>query len=179
MLIGSKVILRRVEEEDWLYRFQWLSDPEVNKTLSSGLGIPPTKTKVKEQMAQYIAEGLTRVDFMILNRENEEPVGFVYLFGIEPWARRAELGIFIGNPSFRGHGYGEQVIRLMLHFAFRRLNLHKVWLTVDDDNQAGKRCYQKAGFREDGRLRDEIYKNGHYVDRILMSILEHEFDGNL
>lgn len=175
MLIGNRVILRRIEEEDWIYRYKWLSDSKVNQTLSSGLGIPITSLKAKEQINGYLNEVLTRVDFMVLDKENDEPIGFVYLFGIEHWARRSEVGIFIGNSQYRGKGYGEEIIRIVLKFAFERLNLHKVWLTVDDDNEAGKKCYKKVGFREDGRLRDEIFKNGIYVDRLIMSILQSEF----
>jgi len=67
------------------------------------------------------------------------------------------------------------VTRVVLDFAFERLNLHKVYLTVDADNPSAIRSYNKAGFKKDGVLRDEVYKNGQYVDRILMSILKHEY----
>ncbi len=55
-------------------------------------------------------------------------------------------------------------------------NNHKVYLTVDADNPGVIiRSYEKSGFKKDGILRDEVYKNGQYVDRIIMSILKHEY----
>jgi len=51
-----------------------------------------------------------------------------------------------------------------------------VYLTVDTDNPGVIiRSYEKSGFKKDGILRDEVYKNGQYVDRIIMSILKHEY----
>ncbi|WP_426454430.1 GNAT family N-acetyltransferase [Paenibacillus sp. S-38] len=46
---------------------------------------------------------------------------------------------------------------------------------MDEDNPACIWCYEKVSFRREGVLRDEVYKNGVYLDRILMSILKHEF----
>jgi len=48
-------------------------------------------------------------------------------------------------------------------------------LSVHADNYAGISCYKKVGFREAGRRRDWIFKNGKYIDCIYMDILESEF----
>lgn len=40
MLYGQRVTLRPVVEEDWELRYEWLSDPVVNRTLPSGSGMP-------------------------------------------------------------------------------------------------------------------------------------------
>ncbi len=57
------------------------------------------------------------------------------------------------------------------------MNLHNIMLTVHADNGAGITCYKKVGFREAGRLREWIFKDGKYIDKIYMGILEHEFEG--
>jgi len=38
-----------------------------------------------------------------------------------------------------------------------------------------KRTYEKAGFVEEGRLRESVYKHGKYDDVIVMSILRSEW----
>lgn len=174
MLVGERIVLKMLKEEDWQLRYQWISDPDVSATLNSGLGIPLSAARVKEQVLSYISDP-NSVDCLVLNKEENKPIGFVHLFDIDIWARRAELGIFIGEKQYRGKGYGTEITRLIIEFAFHRLNLHKVWLTVDADNLAGIRCYEKVGFRKDGVLRDEVFRNGVYDDRILMSILRQEF----
>ena len=45
-------------------------------------------------------------------------------------------------------------MRLLLDYAFTVLGLHSVMLTVVEYNHAGRRCYEKAGFREMGRRRE-------------------------
>jgi len=38
------------------------------------------------------------------------------------------------------------------------------------------RCYRRAGFREEGRLRQRVYRKGKYWDVLLMGILREEFE---
>lgn len=174
MYVGERVILRRLRPEDGQQWEQWLAEPGLNKILSSGLGIPISPANIKETARRLSEDSATRADFAIITRD-DEPIGYSHLAGIDPWARHAELGIFIGEPDYRGCGYGTEATRLLLDFAFAQLNLHKVWLTVDADNQPGIRCYDRLGFHRDGVIRDAIFRDGCYVDRILMSILEVEY----
>ena len=37
------------------------------------------------------------------------------------------------------------------------------------------RCYEKAGFRHEGRLREALFRHGSYHDILVMGILEDEF----
>lgn len=48
-------------------------------------------------------------------------------------------------------------------------------MTVDADNPGAIRSYEKSGFNKDGIQRDEVFKNGQYVDCIMMSILKLEY----
>ena len=63
----------------------------------------------------------------------------------------------------------------MLDHAFRRLGLHRVGLSVFAFNERAIRAYQKAGFRIEGRLREAIWRDGHYVDEVQMGILSSEW----
>jgi RimJ/RimL family protein N-acetyltransferase len=42
-------------------------------------------------------------------------------------------------------------------------------------NARAKRSYEKAGFVEEGRLREGVYKHGKYDDVIVMSVLRSEW----
>jgi RimJ/RimL family protein N-acetyltransferase len=63
----------------------------------------------------------------------------------------------------------------MLHNAFEELNLNRVWLEVHDFNARAIACYRKCGFIEEGRLRQDRYRNGEYGDTIVMGLLRDEF----
>jgi len=82
----------------------------------------------------------------------------------------------IGEKDCWGRGYGTDAIRALLRFAFREMNLNRVWLTTGENNPRALACYRKCGFREEGHLRQDRYLEGRYWDTILMGILREEFE---
>jgi len=63
----------------------------------------------------------------------------------------------------------------LLRHCFDTLNLNRAYLHVYAENLRAKRSYEKAGFVEEGRLREGVYKHGKYDDVIVMSILRSEW----
>lgn len=72
-------------------------------------------------------------------------------------------------------GIGTEAAKEMLKHAFYNLNLHKVYLTVLTNNQRAIKLYDRCGFKIEGTLREEVYKNGKFEDMLVMSILKKEF----
>jgi len=64
---------------------------------------------------------------------------------------------------------------LLVRHCFETLNLNRAYLRVYAENLRAKRSYEKAGFVEEGRLREAVYKHGKYDDVILMSVLRSEW----
>ena len=64
---------------------------------------------------------------------------------------------------------------LMVGHGFENLNFNRIYLHVYETNPRGKRCYEKAGFSVDGRLRQARFLEGKYVDVFIMSILKSEW----
>lgn len=67
------------------------------------------------------------------------------------------------------------VTHAVVDYGFRQLNLHRVCLTVLKTNERAIDLYNKLGFKTEGILRDEQFRDGHYIDVLVMSILEHEW----
>ena len=63
----------------------------------------------------------------------------------------------------------------MLLSGFIELNLNKIWLRVEVDNEKAIKSYKRIGYIEEGILRQDRRRNGEFVDRLRMSILKHEF----
>src|SRR5206468_7752591 len=74
-----------------------------------------------------------------------------------------------------GKGYGTEATRLMVQYAFDTLNLNRVWLHVLEYNERGIRCYEKVGFKKEGLLRQEHFRDGRYWDTHLVAILRDEW----
>jgi RimJ/RimL family protein N-acetyltransferase len=112
--------------------------------------------------------------FAIRDRATQALVGTCQLTGIHPVHRSAELRIRIGRAANRGKGHGTEAVRLLLDFAFRDLNLHRVWLHVFADNDRAIRVYQKCGFRDEGLLREAAHVDGEYQSIRVLAILRDE-----
>jgi len=103
-------------------------------------------------------------------------IGNMGLFDFNHRARSAEVGIMIGNKEFWNQGYGTEAITLLLKHGFESLNLHRIMLQVYEDNPRAIRCYEKAGYVHEGRLRKARYHNGCYYDVLNMGILKEEWN---
>lgn len=58
------------------------------------------------------------------------------------------FGFVIVDDSRRGMGYGKQMLRLALRFAFDILKVQKVTIGVLENNPSAYRCYKAAGFKD-------------------------------
>lgn len=103
----------------------------------------------------------------IIQTPDGVPVGLVELVEITYIHRRAEFQIIIA-PTHQGQGYSKPATLAALDYAFRVLNLHKVYLIVSTENPIAVRVYEDCGFKEEGRLQDEFFVDGAYQDALRM-----------
>lgn len=98
-------------------------------------------------------------------------IGHVGLYKLDTIAKKTEYGVLIADDDSRGKGYGTKCTSLMVDYAFTKLGMHKVTAEVLSENAASIAMFKKCGFMVDGRLRDDVFKNGRYYDVLCMSIL--------
>ena len=101
-------------------------------------------------------------------------IGHIGLFGFDPLARSAEVGLALAADS-RGRGYGTDAMRVIVGFGFERRHLHRIHLTVLASNAIAIASYRKVGFVEEGRLRESAWLRGHYEDELRMGLLRSEW----
>ncbi|MDR0978949.1 MAG: GNAT family N-acetyltransferase [Lachnospiraceae bacterium] len=170
-LVGEKVYLSPMNEEDSDKFVKWLNDFEV----TDYTGRTDMIITLSEEKKWFENIGKENLQFAIVTLENDELIGTISLENINNIFRTAILGIFIGEDYARNKGYGTDAIKLMLDFGFNYINLHNIKLTVFEFNERAKACYKACGFVETGRRRKCMYVNGKYYDIILMDILQEEF----
>ncbi|HET8695631.1 MAG TPA: spermidine N1-acetyltransferase [Aquabacterium sp.] len=105
---------------------------------------------------------------------DQDRVGLVELVEINHIHRRAEFQIIIA-PQHQGKGYATEATRLALDYAFTVLNLYKLFLIVDCDNERAVKVYRKLGFVEEGRLRHEFFVDGEYRDVLRMALFQPDY----
>lgn len=89
--------------------------------------------------------------------------------------RHYEIGMLIGEPEYQGKGYGTEVVRLLLRYAFRCLDANNAMLKVYSNNPRAIACYKKAGLKECGRMHESVFMDGEFHDIIIMEILKKEW----
>ena len=177
MIVGKEVRLRPIERDDLPRYVEWFNDPEVRHYLLVYL---PFSLAQEERWFEKLLGRLERQEDVVLAIDTADGVhiGSLGLHSINWKDRSAELGIVIGEKAYWDQGYGTDAIRTLLGLAFGEMNLHRIFLRVDADNGRGIRCYEKAGFRQEGISREAVFKEGTYHDQYVMSILRSEFDVN-
>ena len=73
-------------------------------------------------------------------------------------------------PQFRGRGIGTKLIRSVLA-ASRTVGLHRVELTVRENNESAIGLYKKVGFEIEGLQRDAVRIDGIHENIVCMAIL--------
>jgi [ribosomal protein S5]-alanine N-acetyltransferase len=171
---GSRIFLRPLEREDLNARYlEWLNDPEVTRYLETG--VFPSTIQDLENFYSRVTSSSSDVILAVIDRKTNKHIGNVKLGPIDWVHRRSMFGIMIGDKGFWGKGVGEETTRLMMEYAFGRLNLHRVGLVVYEEHKAAVRCYQRVGFKIEGRLREQMFQDGQYKHHIWMGLLRSEF----
>ncbi len=174
-IVGERVALGPIRKDLVPLYQRWFNDFHMLRTLGMRPG-PMTLEQEEGWYERASRESPDSVVFTIYERGSWQPIGTTGLGQIDFRNRTAEFGISIGEPAARGRGYGTETTRLVLDYAFTALGLNNVMLRVFEYNLAGRRAYEKAGFREIGRRRAARYMAGRYWDEILMDCLASEFE---
>lgn len=108
--------------------------------------------------------------FMIVRRSDGVLLGGAGLHRIEEESQRAEVGYWLGREH-RGHGYASEAVSVLLRVGFGRLGIHRIEARVFPRNAPSIHVVRRCGFRYEGRLRDEVQKDGRWRATLLYSRL--------
>jgi RimJ/RimL family protein N-acetyltransferase len=165
---GRKVALRPTEESDYPLIHAWMNHPEVWRYMD--YETPVSLADVREDIERSRREGQP---FTIL--VGDRPIGRIGLNRFRRRDRICGLYMFVGEPAFWGQGYARDAVMTLLAYAFDRFDLHQVELWTLLDNNRAIDMYARCGFVEEGRLRERSYKEGRWVDHVVMAVNRDEF----
>jgi RimJ/RimL family protein N-acetyltransferase len=171
-LIGDRIYLRPLELEDAPTCATWFNDQEVTRYL---LRYRPLALAEERDFLIKLAADPTVVSLGIALRSDDRLIGSAGLHHLDHKNRCSAFGIAIGEKAEWSKGYGSEATSLLLRHAFDTVNLHRVWLHVHAFNERAIGCYERLGFRREGVLRDEVFRDGRYWDTLVMGILEQEW----
>ena len=77
--------------------------------------------------------------------------------GVSGDEEAVRFGFVIVDPRKRGRGYGKEMLRLGLKYAFEIYGAKQASLGVFENNRAAERCYRAAGFRDTAGEQTTLY----------------------
>ncbi|UCD23459.1 MAG: GNAT family N-acetyltransferase, partial [Gemmatimonadota bacterium] len=121
----------------------------------------------------YASLGTERHAYAIV--VDDVPVGYAQISDIDSTNRKCSVGVVIGDKQYWSRGIGTKAARAITGIAFGDLGMHRALAVASERNPASIRCFERAGYTEEGRLRHANYRNGEFLDLVLLSALEHEW----
>lgn len=172
ILTGERVRLRGFEASDVENKVRWVNDPETRATLN--YAYPLSRLGTLEWARKLVGRD-DHIEMVIEDLSDGRAIGFAGLKDIDWRSRKAEMYMTIGEADYRGKGYGTEVRRIHLRYAFEELGLHRIYLYNWINNGAARRVNEKMGFKLEGILRADVFSHGEYRDRVVMGILRDEY----
>ncbi|WP_102273085.1 GNAT family N-acetyltransferase [Cytobacillus massiliigabonensis] len=165
-LEGENIYFKALSTDDVQEIHSYASDEEVSRFIGWNLMNKLSEThSYIEVMLKRESEG-TYFYASIVQKSTEAIVGTAMIFNFDHEANKAEIG-YVLHKDHWGKGYGTECVALMSDFAFKSLNLHKVYASVVDANIGSARILEKNKFELEGRLRDHYFIEDKYYDALL------------
>jgi RimJ/RimL family protein N-acetyltransferase len=173
-LSGERLYLRPLEVTDLELCQVWINDPEIRPYLSRAFPADRAGQRawIEKQDRGDIRSGLA---LAIVLREGNRHIGNMGLHRINWIHRSAETGTLIGERDCWSQGYGSEAKLLLVEYAFNTLGLNRLSSRVLATNPRSLACQLKCGYVEEGRIRQAMFKDGQWVDEILLGLLAEEW----
>jgi RimJ/RimL family protein N-acetyltransferase len=166
---GEFVDLRRLTQEDASLTLRWrLGRRAVNMNRGA---------QSLEQQTKWIAGRPDSEYNFIISLKTGIPVGMVSVTGIDAVHRHAEPGRFLigDEDAVRGIPAAVEAMKLVYQLVFDELKLQRVYGTIASDNVPMMKWQKFLGMKEEGRLRNHYFINGHFQDAVVFGMLIDEY----
>ena len=163
MLQSKRITLRAIEAEDINHTYLgWMNDPSVNRYLETRF-MPQSIRTIRTYWEKH-KDDESNPWFAICTDGGNKHIGNIKLGPISWIHRRADISLFIGEPTYWGKGYGSEAIGLVRDWAFEELNLQKLNAGIYSNNVGSRNAFEKCGFVLEGTLKDNAISEGKRVD---------------
>jgi RimJ/RimL family protein N-acetyltransferase len=173
LLEGERVRLAALTEDDLPAVAAWYDDSAFGRLFDA----LPAGPRRPDELKDWI-EGTKKGDaflYAVRKKADGALIGIVDIDGIVWPHRYGWFGMGFGRREDWGQGYGTDAGRLVLGFAFRELNLHRLCATVFDYNAASRALLGKLGFTHEGTFREHLERDGQRHDMLLYGLLRPEW----
>lgn len=169
---GKRIIVRAIETGDVPLLHSWFNDPD----LVSGLGDIHFPSSLRQQERWHERSQTDERTIRLAVQMIEGPlIGYTGFWNIHWRDQRAVHAVVIGDPEYRGKGFGCEVILTCARYAFEEMGLYRLDAGILETNTASLKAYRESGFQIEGTLREHTLRAGIRVNRVLLGLLKREY----
>ena len=169
-IIGSKVILRALNNEDAEFFTHWYNTQEV----MFECGFHELTTLEAELLRISRPEDADEDWYTITDLSGKVigETGFLRLW--RHW-HCTDMSMIIPNPDDQNKGYGNEAGRLMIDRAFQHYDLNRISVGVVELNTQAVKFWERLGFKKEGVQEQGYFYNGEYSNFSMMRLLRCEY----
>lgn len=171
LLKGKRVWLRPPKNEDFE---EFTAMNKASRMFHKGLANPPLDRKGFDGFLLR-NEQESNESFLICRKEDGAIAGMINLSQIfRGNFQNAYLGYYLGE-KFARQGFMTEAIELVLRFAFKDLNLHRIEANVQPHNLSSIAVLQRNGFTKEGFSRKYLKISRRWRDHERWAIIEEDW----
>ena len=173
ILEGKFTCLRSPEPEDLENLYKWENDTDIWQV--SNTIVPFSRFTLKKYIETShldIYEN-QQLRFMIDTIADTKTIGTIDLFDFDPYHHRAGIGILIGESDFRGKGYADDALQVLIRYGFNVLMLHQFYCNIGAHNEQSLHLFEKNGFVMVGEKKDWLRTQDGWTSEYLLQLVNH------
>lgn len=173
-IVGKKITLRAVEENDLPLLHEWSNDPDIWNLLG-GWHFPYSLASAINWF-KSIDNNNFKSQVYAIEIEDKKIIGTVSLSNIDWKNKNAFYGIMIGNNESRGHGYGYDACLTIMRYAFEELGLNRLDTEIIEYNNRSLYFHiEKCGWINEGIKKEAFFRKGQFWDKVILGITSGDY----
>jgi len=181
---GKRIELTAVDpENDSKVESLWTFDLEYTRHFSNRPPRPMAAFELRKALEESQKESEDKKrNFIFAIRTKKDKKGLIGIFRVPyiEWNNQvADIYMHFADPTTEKL-YFKESIGLALYFLFEEMNMHHVAvMTIAADRTKTIENYEREGFEKEVVLKDSLFRDGKYIDEIILGILRQDWEGRL
>ncbi|SDL80741.1 GNAT family N-acetyltransferase [Sediminibacillus halophilus] len=163
--------------DDFDSLISWITSPELTMQWSGpAFTYPLTRGQLSAYIEAANQDGAKTYAFKAVDTDSGQVVGHISLGRIDYVHKTGRIGKVMVTEQARGKKVAGRMLEQILELAFHKLGLNRVSLGVFDFNTPAIKAYEKAGFTNEGLIREVRKVKNEFWSYYEMSMLKREWE---
>ena len=168
-LYSDRLIVRSLQQHDWLNFLMMNQDVEVNKYIRELADETAILSTFQQRLSSWSLETghwLT----LVIETLDKQFVGLTGFYCQDIHSKRMEVGYLIA-PNMQGNGYATESLQAVIDWGRLQFDIHKYVAVCERRNVASQKVLTNLGFKLEGQFLQHTYLNGKWVDDFQFGLL--------